>query len=521
MSCGCTPAVPCQDGSGTVPEIVRGSNPTGSSLVPGEFPIAINRTTKKAFYFNKYKIPPVWEEMNGCGSGPGPVVTCSDPVVASQSAGANFRALFGLYTPPSCSSAITQVAYQWYRSVNGATALPISGATASDYSVPLTDIEGGDYFLRVTITAGGSQIVKNSNSLHLTATPTCPAIVVGNMNSVTFKVDTASTGSFTIGPATGGVSATGFPSGITRTITGPDAGGIYTVSWTGTPTTNGQTYDVTVSATNNCGNGLQAVSISNQHVAGGSGTVQPAEVLNYCTLPSLGAVSLPQAMVGVPYAGSVQLLNATSFVASGLPAGLSANSTINGANLIVEITGTPTATQAASTLTWNVTNGAANCTQRSADLQIKAGWSTLADPGLRASASGTYSVTTSVESTGGSTFVYEFDFNTNGQILGGALADNRWATNMSQSVAQNFWIRFSVTSGPSRGSFGVNGGGDPKDTWLRLDTLRAFGVTWPSVTNFTMNFNVELATDAAGAHIVRSWNNNTWNITDLGPVGGA
>lgn len=76
---------------------------------------------------------------------------------------------------------------------------------------------------------------------------------------------------------------------------------------------------------------------------------------NSCQSPEAVSSTPLQASVGVPFSGTVTLTNATSATITNLPAGLTQSTSITGGNLLITISGTPTAI-ATTPLLLNATN---------------------------------------------------------------------------------------------------------------------------------------------------------------------
>lgn len=384
MSCGCsTPAAPCVGESGTPVQGVVREYPPIEAPLDCELPFAIDRLTKKAYYWDHLATTPAWKCVAFCGQvtpPPNPCPTqptCGNPVIFQQSAGPTYRGEIILSSPPTCTAAIGSTSYQYYKRTTVDT--PIAGATSANYLVPLTDVEGGTYVLKMTLTFPNCQpVTVESNTVVFTNENACPSIGVGGMDGVVFRVGTESSGNFAVGPVTQAPAVTGFPTGVTPSVVGPNQYGNYTVSWTGTPTTAGQAWDVRVSATNACA-GKTPTTITNTQPLQGSGTVQVANAP--CATPTIGTVNLPQALVGVPYSGTFQILNATSYGFSGAfgaqfaSSGLTQQTTVQGNNLLVTIQGTTMfALNTGIDLEIQAFNNCVGGSQSQASLTVKPGW---------------------------------------------------------------------------------------------------------------------------------------------------
>jgi hypothetical protein len=376
------PAAPCSGTNGAPLEGVVREYPPIEAPLDCESRFVVDRNTKKGYFWNDLATPPVWECVAFCG-GTTPVnpcptqPTCGNPQIFAQSAGPLARGEFLMTSPPSCSAAIGTTSYQWFKRTTVDTA--ISGATASNYIVPLSDSAGGNYLLKVTLTFPGCQpVTVESNVLSMTDANACQAPGIGGMDGVVFRAGTNSSGNFSVGPVTQAPTVSGFPAGVTPTVTGPNQYGNYVVSWTGIPTTAGASYDVRVTATNACV-GQTATTITNVQPLNGSGTVQTANAA--CPTPTLGTVDLPQALVGVPYLGTFQILNATSYGFSGAfgaqfaSSGLTQSTTQQGNNLLVTIQGTTTqALNTAIAVEVQAFNDCSGGSQTIASLTVKPSW---------------------------------------------------------------------------------------------------------------------------------------------------
>jgi len=148
-----------------------------------------------------------------------------------------------------------------------------------------------------------------------------------------FTVNVPVTGTITVTNATY-ATVTGLPTGVTvasTTVSGNDL----IITLQGTPTVQGESYNIQVSATNACGGGLTTTTKTG---GAGSGTVGAPT----CTTPSVGTLTPLIGSTGASYSGTLVVGNATAAMITNLPAGLSQSGAASGANYVITVTGTPT-----------------------------------------------------------------------------------------------------------------------------------------------------------------------------------
>jgi hypothetical protein len=188
--------------------------------------------------------------------------------------------------------------------------------------------------------------------------PPCSMPAASPVTGQTFQVGVVPAWTFTVGPVTSAPTISGQPAGVTPVVSAL-VSGVATVSWTGSPSTSGQSYDLRVTAQNACSGGI-ATSITNSAVVGGTGTVAAASGgggggggSQPCTTPAVVSGLTPATMqVGVAYSGTITFSNTTAATLAGLPAGLTAG-TLAGNSL--PVTGTPT-TSGSYSVSANLTN---------------------------------------------------------------------------------------------------------------------------------------------------------------------
>lgn len=213
----------------------------------------------------------------------------------------------------------------------------------------VTNAAEGTWVLTATATNSAGTVSAQSNTCVVSpvAPPApCPTpMVVAFLSPNVYQVGQPYVGSISMQDTTSVTAVNGLPPGLTA---GAFAAGEIPVS--GTPTTEGS-FSVTVNATNNCGGGLTATSVSN--VPAGYGDVIPAGATP-CPAPTVAAVMSPTAVqVGVPYTGTIEMANTTAVNAvNGLPAGITAGA-LSGTT--IPLSGTPT-TEGAFTVTVDATN---------------------------------------------------------------------------------------------------------------------------------------------------------------------
>ncbi|HVD97714.1 MAG TPA: carbohydrate-binding protein [Cytophagaceae bacterium] len=189
----------------------------------------------------------------------------------------------------------------------GTIAIPTTTGwqTYQTVSVTTPSLSAGQHVLRIYEETGGFNIN------YITFAAIAPAPVISSAATATGTTGTAFTYNITASNNPTSYNATGLPAGLTVNTT--------TGAITGTPTTAG-TYNTTVSATNSNGTGSKTVTIT---------VTQPAPVISSATTAT--------GTTGAAFSYQIVASNSpTSFGASGLPAGISVNTTTG------LISGTPT-----------------------------------------------------------------------------------------------------------------------------------------------------------------------------------
>lgn len=267
------------------------------------------------------------------------------------------------------------------------TGISVSSAAASgtNYVISLSgtpSTSGQIYDIRVNATNAAIGCAESSAQNQQAGSGTvvaslCPAPVPNfSIPGSAFQADVtfSSTGAF-VANATS-ATLTGLPTGII--VTGSQSGANYAFNISGKPdiSTAGQTWTARVTATNDCGGGKTASTITDVIV--GTGTVGS---LANCVTPSVGAITPNSFQVGVAYNGTITIQNATSasldLINNKSPTGITMAGQPSGANYVFTVTGTPTVANETYDFRLTATNSGANCTTVSLPAPVSAGSGTV------------------------------------------------------------------------------------------------------------------------------------------------
>jgi hypothetical protein len=277
---------------------------------------------------------------------------------------------------------VEQIAYTGKITVKNATKATLTGTIPTGIN-QTGAVDGADYVINLSGTPTTSGQVY---AMVIAAENACgggkTTSVVSNLNAGSGKVDpaplctTPTISAFATpifqknvayGPTTltinNATTATlsGLPSGVTAVGAVSGLNYVFTVS--GTPTDAAQSWKILVTATNDCGSGKLKTVINNFEVS--SGVVLDAPLCVAPTVPTLQSTALQVSTAYGPT--TLTITNATTATVTGLPAGITAEGAISGANYVFTISGTPTTAG-----TWAAKVSAANaCGEGKTTAEVK------------------------------------------------------------------------------------------------------------------------------------------------------
>ena len=168
----------------------------------------------------------------------------------------------------------------------------------------------------------------------ITPINTCPMPSVEVLSATSATAGTYFSATLALTHATT-ATITNLPAGLSQS--GAASGTGYVITVAGTPTTAGTTA-LLVNATNACGGGLNAASVTG--FSGGTLAISAAPVV--CPSPSVGLLLSTSATAGTYFSTTMTIFSATTAAITNLPAGLSQSGAASGANYVITVTGTPT-----------------------------------------------------------------------------------------------------------------------------------------------------------------------------------